>query len=172
MPQETSPTSGQDSKPLAVDGPDSARRIGRIGTAVRVIIGLALVTVGLLGTIRPYGVVWAQVIVGVVALPLFTVGIGCVVSRYRFDSLRLTGPLATCVNCLLIVALATNRVTGPPVELFYGLSLLTAAWRGHPDCEVTVMSNLVLGRDDQVGCPLFSPLDEIERRRHAIDATS
>jgi hypothetical protein len=30
--------------------------------------------------------------------------------------------------------------------------------------EGTVVSNVILGRDDQIGCPLFSPIDEAERR--------
>lgn len=58
-----------------------------------------------------------------------------------------------------------HGVTGPAIELFYGVTLLAAAWRGQPDCEVTVISNLALGRDDQVGCPLFSLIDHFERRR-------
>ncbi|MGH8989836.1 MAG: hypothetical protein ACRDXC_14785, partial [Acidimicrobiales bacterium] len=105
------------------------------------------------------------VVVGVVALPLLMVGAGAIVGHYRPGPLRLAGPLGTGVNCLLIVALATNRVTGPAVEMFYGISLLAAAWEGQPDCEMTVISNLALSRDDQVGCPLFSPIDHLERRR-------
>jgi hypothetical protein len=130
-----------------------------------VVIGMALVVVGALGTVHRSGVTWAEWVVGVVALPLLMVGAGGVVGRYRSDPLRLTGPLATGVNCLVIVALSGNGVTGPAIELFYGVTLLAAAWRGQPDCEVTVISNLALGRDDQVGCPLFSLIDHSERRR-------
>jgi hypothetical protein len=49
--------------------------------------------------------------------------------------------------------------------LFYGATLLVAAWRGQPGCEATVVSNLILGRDDQIGCPTFSPIDAAEARR-------
>jgi hypothetical protein len=48
--------------------------------------------------------------------------------------------------------------------LFYGASMLLAAWRGYAGCEVLALSNWVLRRDDQVGCLLFSPIDSLESR--------
>jgi hypothetical protein len=45
------------------------------------------------------------------------------------------------------------------------VTLLVAAWRGQPGCEATVLSNLILRRDDQIGCPTFSPIDAAEARR-------
>jgi hypothetical protein len=48
--------------------------------------------------------------------------------------------------------------------LFYGATLLVAAWWGQLGCEATVLSNSILGRDDQIGCPVFSPIDEAEAR--------
>jgi hypothetical protein len=47
--------------------------------------------------------------------------------------------------------------------IFYGTTMLVAAGRGHPGCEVLAISNWVLGRDDQVGCLLFEPIDRRER---------
>jgi hypothetical protein len=52
--------------------------------------------------------------------------------------------------------------------------MLLAAWRGQAGCEATVVSNLALGRDDQIGCPTFAPIDELEahlRRRAAMADT-
>ena len=43
-------------------------------------------------------------------------------------------------------------------------TLLVAVWRGQPGCESIVLSNWVLGRDDQIGCPIFTPIDEAEAR--------
>ncbi|MGH9096543.1 MAG: hypothetical protein ACRDWB_03895 [Acidimicrobiales bacterium] len=146
------------------------RRIGPIGTWSRVVVGAGLLVVGFLGTIRPSGVAWYQVAAGLVALPAFMVGLGLVLGHYRSRPLRLTGPFGTATNCAVIIALATNHVTGPAVELFYGATLLAAAWRGQPGCEATVVSNLLLDRDDQVGCPLFSPIDHAERRRRSGSA--
>jgi hypothetical protein len=45
--------------------------------------------------------------------------------------------------------------------------MLLAAQRGYSRCEVTAISNWILGRDDQVGCLGLSPVDELERRLNA-----
>jgi hypothetical protein len=152
---------------------DSGRRIGPIGTWSRVAVGVGLVVVGFVGTIRPSGVIWYEPLLGLIALPLLTVLIALIVGHYRPSPLRLTGPLGTGINCLVIAGLASNHITGPTVALFYGATLLVAAWRGQPGCEATVISNTVLDRDDQIGCPLFSPIDhaELHHRRspHRLD---
>ena len=48
--------------------------------------------------------------------------------------------------------------------IFYGASLLLAAARGYAGCEILAITNWVLRRDDQVGCVVFSPIDEVEAR--------
>lgn len=40
--------------------------------------------------------------------------------------------------------------------------MLVAAFRRSGGCEVTAISNALLGRDDQVGCALFAPVDLAE----------
>ena len=47
-----------------------------------------------------------------------------------------------------------------------GASMLLAALRGYAGCEVLAMSNWLLHRDDQIGCLVFSPIDQLERRLH------
>ncbi len=47
--------------------------------------------------------------------------------------------------------------------IFYGTTMLVAAVRGYAGCEVLAVSNWLLGRDDQVGCLLFEPIDRAER---------
>ncbi|MDP8928339.1 MAG: hypothetical protein M3O70_07115 [Actinomycetota bacterium] len=42
--------------------------------------------------------------------------------------------------------------------------MLLAALRGYAGCEVLSVSNWLLGRDDQLGCILFSPLDHLEKK--------
>jgi hypothetical protein len=72
---------------------------------------------------------------------------------------------------VVIVALIGNDITGAGgAAIFYGATILLAAWRGQAGCEITVVPNLLLGRDDQIGCPAFHPIDEVEahlRRRPA-----
>ncbi len=47
---------------------------------------------------------------------------------------------------------------------FYATTIFVAAWRGQPGCELTVVSNGLVRRDDQVGCPVFWPIDALETR--------
>lgn len=49
--------------------------------------------------------------------------------------------------------------------VFYGTSMVLAALRGDAGCEVLAVSNWLLGRDDQMGCVVFSPIDHLERNR-------
>jgi len=56
-------------------------------------------------------------------------------------------------------------VTSAAALIFYGSSMLLAALRGYAGCEVTAVSNWALRRDDQVGCVLFGPVDNLERRQ-------
>jgi hypothetical protein len=72
----------------------------------------------------------------------------------------------------VIVALLSSDYTAGGAVLFYGTSMLLAAWLGLPGCEATVVSNLVLKRADQLGCPALAPLDEAEARLRAPDKTA
>lgn len=67
-------------------------------------------------------------------------------------------------DTLLGVALLANEYTAGGAALFVGTTLLVAAWRAQPGCELTVLSNSILRRDDQIGCFVFTPIDELERR--------
>ena len=100
----------------------------------------------------------------VCVFPAATLALGLAARRYASGPVRFTGPAGTALNCAVIVALVVNPYTAGGAALFYGLTLLVAVWRGQPGCEGTVISNWVLGRDDQIGCPIFSPIDEAEAR--------
>ncbi len=138
------------------------RRIGPIGTALRVTVGLGLLYLAGGADGLSWGVEWYDPVLGLVALPALTVLLGLAARRYAARPLRFTGPLGHALNCAVIVALITNPYTGGAASLFYAATLLVAAWRGQPGCEVTVLSNWLLGRDDQVGCPFFAPIDAAE----------
>ena len=80
----------------------------------------------------------------------------------------------TFINVLMVLGFGLNFAVGAVLIsfdytrdaalLFYGASMLLAAARGYAGCEVLAITNWVLRRDDQVGCVLFSPLDEIESK--------
>lgn len=146
------------------------RRIGPVGTASRALVGLALLYLAGGAGGLSWTIAWWDPLVGLVGLPAISVGLGLAARRYAEGPVRLTGPLAICINCLVIVVLVANPYTGPGALLFYGVTLLIAAWRGQPGCEATVPSNLILRRDEQIGCPTFAPVDAWESRRRASGA--
>lgn len=146
---------------------NSSRRIGPIGTASRALIGVGLLYLAGGAAGFSWDPEWYDPVVGLIVLPAIVVTAGLAARRYASRSVRLTGPLATCVNCVVIVVLVANPYTSGGALLFYGTTLLFAAWRGQPGCEATVLSNMVLGRDDQIGCPTFSPIDAAEAKHRA-----
>ena len=145
--------------------------IGPVGTAARIVTPLALLYIVGGSTIASWSIDLHDAVMGLVALPALMVALGLVARHYADGAIRFTRPLGIGLNLAVIFALIANDVTGPGATLFYGATMLIAAWRGQAGCEATVVSNLLLGRDDQIGCPTFAPIDELEahlRRQAAI----
>jgi hypothetical protein len=140
------------------------RSIGPLGTGLRIVVALALVYIAGGAGEPDWHLDWDAVVGGLVAVPALTLALGLAANRYASRPLRFTGPFATMANCGLIVALVINPYTASAATLFYAAALLIGAWRGQMGCEGTVISNWILGRDDQVGCPIFSPIDAAEAR--------
>jgi hypothetical protein len=147
--------------------PQAARRIGPIGTSTRLLVAAGLLYLALFHW-TTWGLTWYD---GALTLGLLTASLvlGLAARRYASGPLDLTGPPWIALNCALIVALVANPYTARGAELFYGAALIVAAWRGQPGCEATVISNLLLGRDDQLGCPTFSPIDQAEARHQRAE---
>jgi hypothetical protein len=151
------------------------RQIGPVGTVARVLSGLGLLYVAGGASIVSWVIEPMDAVVGLIALPALMIGLGLLARRYAGRPIHFTGPLGVAVNLAVIVALIGNDFTGPEgAAIFYGATLLIAAWLGRAGCEATVISNLALGRDDQVGCPTLTPIDAAEahlRRRLATAQT-
>jgi hypothetical protein len=142
------------------------RRIGPIGTTTRLLAVAGLLYLALFdGT--GWGVEWYDAAVGLGVLPAAAIAFGLGARRYAKAPIRFTGSAGTTANCLVLVALAVNAYTVGGAALFYGATLVVGAWRAQPGCEGTVLSNWILGRDDQLGCPVFSPIDQAEMRLKA-----
>jgi hypothetical protein len=144
------------------------RRIGPMGTTCRVVVGLGLIALAVIGDREGtliFGLQLHEAVLGLVVFPVVMVAIVLVARRSSGGPIRFTGPEGLLVNCVVIVALFSFSYTRGAAALFYGVSLLVAAWRGLPGCEATIFPNLLLGRDDQIGCPIFSPVDAAEARR-------
>lgn len=144
-------------------GPED-RGIGPIGTAARVVGGLALLVLAFLD--KPAGLIGGlelyELALGLAALPAASVAIGLLARRYADGPLRFTGGAGIGANFAVIVVLLANPYTASGAALFYGTTQLIAAWRGQPDCEATIVSNLILGRADHIGCPVLTPIDALE----------
>ena len=143
------------------------RSIGPVATALRIIVALGLVYLAGGASGFSWDVEWYDLLGGLIVLPGLTLLLGLAARRYGGKPVRFTGPAGHAVNCLVIVALLANPYTGGAAALFYAATLLVAAGRGQPGCEVTVVPNWILRRDDQVGCPLFAPIDAVEARCRA-----
>jgi len=154
------------------------RHIGPIGTTSRVVIGLLLLGYGLVGGtvvvshgqlrtgFEPLGV-----LLGVIAFPAVLLAWQWLRARSSTTRFEATGPVGTAINMAVFFALVLTpryapafAFTSDAALVFYGASMLLAALRGYAGCEVLAISNWVLGRDDQVGCFVLSPVDNIESR--------
>jgi hypothetical protein len=147
------------------------RRIGPMGTAVRVAGGFSLIYLAGANGLS-WGLEWYDPVIGLAVLPAVMLAVGLVARRHAIGSLHLTGPMWTCLHCVVIVALVVNPYTGGGAALFYGATMLIAAWRGQPGCEITVIPNVLLRRDDQVGCPPLSVIDEAEARLRRTESAA
>ena len=145
-------------------------RIGVLGTVARLGVGLALVGDvahgHISGTFRPMP--W---LVGLVGFPVLLVAGHRWWARRAQGRFRATGPLGHAVNLGVFLALYLTGWYAPALDftsdavlLFYGVSMLVAAARGYGGCEVLALSNWVLRREDEVGCALFFPVDQIDCR--------
>lgn len=142
-------------------GMAGAREIGPVGTTARVLVGA-----GLLAGAFLVGLTQETILLGGVAIPAAVTG-AMLLRGLRAKPLRAHEPYWHCVN----IAIGTALVVLSPAAafLFYGGSMLIAAWRGLGTCELLAVPNLVLRRNDQLACPLFLPIDAAESRSTGRD---
>ena len=148
-----------------------ARAIARWGTAARVVVGIALVANVAYGhaTRGWHPAAW---LLGLLMFPAVVVVGQWLRARCRPAPLRAVGATGHVLNVAVFLALYLTWWYAPGIDdvsdaalLFYGGSMLVAAVRGYAGCEVLAVSNWVLGRDDEIGCAVFWPIDTAEARR-------
>jgi hypothetical protein len=151
------------------------RFIGPAGTIARVVAGAVLVSVAVLSpgwwaTDEP---LWFDVFLGLGLFPAVMTAAQWARTIFTSERRNATEGMAFCLNIALGAGLFALDYTRDAAALFYGSGMLLAAVRGYAGCEVLAISNWLLRRDDQVGCMIFSPIDELEerlsgqRQRHA-----
>lgn len=132
------------------------RQIGPIGTVGRVVLGIVF----LAGAVS-LGVGWVDVLVGIFAANAV---VFCVMSARGADAppLRFTGVGGHLAN--FAIGIPFVSLFPEAGLLFFGSAMLLAAVRGFAACEMFAVWNLLRGRDDRIGCPVFSPIDYAEER--------
>jgi hypothetical protein len=135
------------------------RTIGPAGTLARFGVGAAVLALAMTN-----GIPWWEAPLGLIAIPLVvTFGHAWLIRQYP-SALREVDMVGACATALFFAPLLIIPFTRDGTLLWLGTSVLLAAWRGYAGCEVLAISNWLLERDDQIGCLLFSPLDELEAR--------
>ena len=135
-----------------------SRRIGPVGGMSRALVGLA--ALGAAAMLDATDTVhW---LAGLVGLPALTLIVMTVIRRGRPDA-DWTGPEGHLANTAIAVVIFV--VSPPTAMIFYGTAMLLAAARGYGGCELLAFSNAILRRNDEIGCPVFSPVDAIETHR-------
>ena len=139
------------------------RAIGPIGTIARLATGVGLMALAVLAATRGDLQVY-EVLLGVVGLPVIVMATVLIIKRVLGTSAHLnaTGPVGTLLNLGMIVTLFSIPWTTEIAYFFYGIPMFLAAWRGYPGCEMLAISNFVLRRHDELGCPWFWPVDAFE----------
>ena len=148
------------------------RAIGPAGTAARVVVGLLLLGIVLQGELTTRGINPVSLAVGLAGIPAVVLTLQWLRVRRVAARLEATRPWQAALNIAVLAALYLTPWYARPLAFtadaalyFYGASMLLAAWRGYAGCEVLALSNLLLHRDDQVGCAVFFPVDYLEQRR-------
>lgn len=149
----------------------SARPIGPVGTIARIVVGLGLVADVAVGELSGRGLVPASWLLGLLGLPALALMWQWWRARRVPARLDMTGPWGYGLNVALFLVLFVPQWFVPGMFvlwdgglIFVGASMLLAAVCGYAGCEVLAVFNWLLHRDDQVGCVLFTPIDQREHR--------
>jgi hypothetical protein len=138
---------------------NTSASIGPAGVVARASVGLVLIGLELFWRDPKW---WDPIVA--VAIAVLILGFFAVRASRRPAPLDATGPGAHALNVLVALALLALPATSGGALLFYGGTMLVAAVRRNRGCEVTVVSNALLGRADEVGCALFAPVDVLESK--------
>jgi hypothetical protein len=157
------------------------RQIGPAGTSARLLGG----TLAIALPIALDGFSWLEAAMALVALPVIaTIAAPLITAGYRHAhpaALRSQHAICSPLGCtLLAVMVVANAVIVAPTDangsvtiwVWLGASMLLASARGYAGCEALAVFNLITGRRDQIGCLLYTPIDNAEAKRRHGDATT
>ena len=154
----------------------SRRQIGPLGTLARIVGGMVAIAF----PIALDGITVLEAAVALIALPLIAaIAAPLITSTFRRlapSTLQLRQAICSAPGCSLIaVMVAANSALVAPTSangnvtiwVWLGASMLFAAARGYGGCEVLAVSNLFTGAREQIGCIVFTPIDELDASHRA-----
>jgi hypothetical protein len=129
------------------------------GARARVVVGATLFVLAVVY----WEAGWLDLLIGLVALPVVATFLMWL-RRGSAQPLRLgaAGHLVTLGHVAVTVSIVPDAAA-----LFYGSMALVAGLHGNRGCEITAVANMLRGRDDQIGCPIFEPFDALDRKRRS-----
>jgi hypothetical protein len=148
--------------------PDKAPPVGRV---VRILLGLVL----MIYVVPVYFQVPARVAVASLLLMLGLIGVCSLIHIVVSRQIVRSGPLPGAVLGLgLLVALYVAGGSALPIlgrgkgqlaaVTFLGTSLVIAGVRGVPGCELMAIPGVLFGKNTELACLIFSPLDRLARK--------
>jgi hypothetical protein len=97
---------------------------------LRVFVGFALLYFAGAADGGSWDVAWSDLAIGFAGLPAAMVAVGIFARHFAGAPVHFTGVVGHIANVIVIVALVANPHTAGGAALFYGASMLIAAWRG------------------------------------------
>lgn len=147
--------------------PDKAPPVGRV---LRILLGLVL----MIYVVPVYFQVPAGVVVASLLLMLGLIGVCSLIHIVSRQIVRFGPFLGAILGLGLLVALYVAGGSALPILgrgkgqlaaiTFLGISLVVAGVRGVPGCELMAIPGILFGKDTELACLIFSPLDRIERK--------
>jgi len=141
------------------------------GRALRILLGLALTIY-----VTPvYFRIPARITIVSLLLVLALIGVCCVIHALVARRVFSAGPgVGAVVTSGLLIAVFIAGSSGLPIVghgkgqlaaiTFLGVSMIVAGLRAVPGCEVMAIPNLFLGKNADLPCIIFSPLDKLETK--------
>jgi hypothetical protein len=150
---------------------EQSRRAPSFGRALRIVLGVLLIV-----SVTPlYFRLPLRIVLGALLLMLALFVVYCVIHFMVSRHIAGFGPsLGSILVHALLIALYVAGFSRAPLlgggkgqlaaVMFLGVSLVIAGIRGIAGCELMAIPDLFLRKDVELGCPIFSPLDQLERK--------
>ena len=159
-------------EPTSEGGPfEQPRQAPPVGRVLRILLGLVLMVY-----VAPvYFRVPARITMGSSLLVLGLIGVYILIHIFVSRRIGPFGPgFGAVVANGLLVALYIVGSSRLPIlgrgegqlaaATFLGISLVIAGVRSAPGCELMAIPDVLLGKNTELACLLFSPLDRLERK--------